>query len=137
MKYAQSGSRTLTQRPALYPHNRLPIRDTLAAQRHAHLSRCNGISAPCIASSHVATATPARYISRLCAQFAHKLPVSFDEQQGRIEFTFGLSHLHADSTGLCITALSHNPRDLEKLKQLIAALFERFAWQAELSLDWQ
>lgn len=137
MKYAQSGSRTLTQRPALYPHNRLPVRDTLAAQRHAHLSRGNGISAPCIASSYVVTATPAGYISSLCAQFAHKLPVSFDEQQGRIEFTFGLSHLHADSTGLHITVLSHNPQDLDKLKQLIAALFERFAWQAELSLDWQ
>ena len=88
-------------------------------------------------TAFVRTDTPARYISRLCKHFAHKLPVSFDEQQGRIEFAFGLSHLHADSTGLHITALSHNPQDLEKLKQLIAALFERFAWQAELSLDWQ
>ncbi|MDX1724974.1 MAG: DUF2218 domain-containing protein [Pseudomonas sp.] len=103
----------------------------------AQPSRCNGISAACIASSYVATATPARYISRLCTQFSHKLPVSFDEHQGRIEFAFGLSHLYADTTGLHITALSNNLQDLEKLKHLIATHFERFAWQAELSLDWQ
>lgn len=134
MKRAQSGISTVTQRPALYPHNRL---DDLAALRHAQPSRCNGISAACIASSYVATATPARYISRLCTQFSHKLPVSFDEHQGRIEFAFGLSHLYADTTGLHITALSNNLQDLEKLKHLIATHFERFAWQAELSLDWQ
>ncbi|VXB02177.1 conserved hypothetical protein [Pseudomonas sp. 8BK] len=134
MKRAQSGTSSMTLAPALYPRDAL---DNLAAQRHAHPGRCNGISAPYIASSYVATATPARYISRLCTQFAHKLPVSFDEHHGRIEFTFGLSHLHADRAGLHITALSNNPQDLDKLKHLIAAHFERFAWQAELSLDWQ
>lgn len=134
MKRAQSGLSSMTQSPALYPRD---VLDSLAAQRHAHPDRCNGISAPCIASSYVATPTPARYISRLCTQFAHKLPVSFDEHHGRIEFAFGLSHLHADRTGLHITALSNNPQDLDKLKHLIAAHFERFAWQAELCLDWQ
>jgi hypothetical protein len=137
MKYAQSGIRPLAQKPAPYPPTMLPARDTPAAPRHARFSRCNGISAPCIASSHVVTAKPARYISRLGAQFAQKLPVSFDEHQGRIEFTFGLAHLHADSTGLHITVLSNNQQDLAKLKHLIASIFERFAWQAELSLDWQ
>ncbi|WP_339523144.1 DUF2218 domain-containing protein [Pseudomonas sp. EA_35y_Pfl2_R111] len=134
MKRALSGLGTFNQRPAFYPRTTL---DTLAAQRHAIPSRCNGIGAPCIASSYVPTPTPARYISRLCAQFAHKLQVSCDEHHGRIEFDFGLAHLHADSTGLHIMALSSNPQDLEKLKHLIAAHFERFAWQAEISLDWQ
>ncbi|TIH11176.1 DUF2218 domain-containing protein [Pseudomonas leptonychotis] len=90
-----------------------------------------------MASSYVVTATPARYISLLCAQFAHKLPVSVDEQHGCIEFAFGLAHLHADSAGLHLTALSNSAQDLEKLKHLIATHFERFAWQAELNLDWQ
>ena len=134
MRRAQSETSSMPQNSALYPRHAL---DSLAAQRHAHPERCNGINAPCIASSYVATTTPARYISRLCTQFAHKLPVSFDEHYGRIEFAFGLSHLHADRTGLHITALSHNPQDLEKLKHLIAAHFKRFAWQAELNLDWQ
>ena len=51
------------------------------------------------ASAYVATATPARYISRLCKHFAHKLPVSFAEQQGRIEFDSGLALLQAETDG--------------------------------------
>jgi hypothetical protein len=132
MKRTQSDLSVVMQSPA--PHTNI---HDLAAQRHALPSRCNGISAPCIASSYVATPTPGRYISRLCRQFAHKLPVSFDEHHGRIELAFGLAHLHADRAGLCITVLSDNLQDLEKLKHLIATHFERFAWQAELTLDWQ
>lgn len=81
MKHAQSGIRTLTPRSTLYQHN------MLATLRHAHFSRCNGISAPCIASSYVVTATPARYIK----SFPHKLPVSFNEHQGCIKLAFGLT----------------------------------------------
>lgn len=134
MKHAQSGSSTLPQQPHLQARNAV---GSLAAKRHAHPKRCNGIAALHIASSHVVTDTPARYISRLCAQFAHKLPVSFGDHHGRIEFAFGLSHLHVDRTGLHITVLSNNPQDLNKLKHLIATHFERFAWQGELDLAWQ
>jgi hypothetical protein len=48
------------------------------------------------ANAFVPTATPARYIGRLCKHFTHKIPVVFDEQQGRIEFAFGLSLLHTE-----------------------------------------
>lgn len=85
----------------------------------------------------VATATPARYISRLCKHFAHKLPVSFDEQQGRIEFSSGTSLLQADAQGLTLCVESNSQEDLEKLQNVVASHFERFAWQEALSLDWR
>jgi uncharacterized protein len=110
---------------------------SLAARRHAHASRCNGIAAPHIASCHVATDTPSPYIAHLCHQFEHKLAVSYDAQQGRIGFDFGLCLLHTDATGLRITALSDNRKDLDKLKHAIGSHFERFVWQAPLQLDWQ
>ena len=89
------------------------------------------------ASAHVITDTPARYISRLCKHFAHKLPVSFDDQQGRIEFAFGLSLLLADAQGLTLRVESASNDDLIKLQDVVASHFERFAWQEELSLDWR
>ncbi|MGL4316200.1 MAG: DUF2218 domain-containing protein [Pseudomonas sp.] len=89
------------------------------------------------ASAHVTTDTPARYISRLCKHFAHKIPVSFDEQQGRIEFTFGLALLQADAQGLTLHVESTSSEDLEKLKGVVASHFERFAWQEELQLEWR
>lgn len=89
------------------------------------------------ASAFVPTETPARYISRLCKHFAHKLPTSFDEQQGRIEFPFGLNLLQADAKGLSLRVESANLDDLKKLQGVVASHFERFAWQDALSLDWQ
>ena len=88
------------------------------------------------ATTHVPTATPGRYIGRLCKHFAHKIPVSFDEQQGRIEFAFGLALLQAESHGLRLTVQSPDPEQLDKLKQVVASHFERFAWREALALDW-
>ncbi|MGB4073887.1 DUF2218 domain-containing protein [Pseudomonas sp.] len=88
-------------------------------------------------SAHVATETPARYISRLCKHFAHKVPVSFDEQQGRIEFTSGLGLLRAEDAGLTLRVESNSQEDLEKLQNVMASHFERFAWQETLQLDWR
>lgn len=88
-------------------------------------------------SAFVTTDTPARYISRLCKHFAHKIPVSFDEQQGRIEFTAGLATLKAEEQGLRLQVESANNDDLQRLQGVVASHFERFAWQEELTLDWQ
>ena len=60
----------------------------------------------------VATATPARYISRLCKHFAHKLPVSFDEHQGRIEFAFGLALLQAEDAGLTLRTQASSAEEI-------------------------
>ncbi|MBC9249528.1 2,4-dihydroxyhept-2-ene-1,7-dioic acid aldolase [Pseudomonas alcaligenes] len=88
-------------------------------------------------SAHVNTDTPARYISRLCKHFAHKLPVSFDEQQGRIEFSAGVALLQADAQGLTLRVESAAREDLERLQGVVASHFERVAWQEALTLDWQ
>lgn len=88
-------------------------------------------------SAFVATDKPARYISRLCKHFAHKIPVSFDEQQGRIEFTFGIAELQATEDGLTLRVEAANAEDLGKMQNVVGSHFERFAWQETLTLDWQ
>ena len=88
-------------------------------------------------ATFVATATPARYISRLCKHFAHKIPVSFDEHQGRIEFAFGLALLQAEDAGLTLRVQARSAEERQQLEQVVASHFERFAWQEALTLDWQ
>lgn len=85
----------------------------------------------------VATDTPGRYIGRLCKHFAHKIPVNFDEQQGRIEFEFGLALLKAEDGGLALSVQAANDGDRQKLEQVVGSHFERFAWQEALTLEWQ
>jgi hypothetical protein len=92
---------------------------------------------PFESSAYVETGTPARYISRLCKHFAHKVPVAFDEQQGRIEFEKGLGLLQADDKGLRLTVQTDNQDDLPYLQDVLGRHFERVAWQAELTLNWQ
>ena len=92
---------------------------------------------PLTASAHVTTATPARYISRLCKHFAHRVPVSFDEKQGRIEFDLGLGLLHAEGDGLTLAVESQSPEGLERLKEIVGSHFVRVAWQEELQLEWR
>lgn len=89
------------------------------------------------ATAFVATDSPARYISRLCKHFAHKIPVSFDEQQGRIEFSGGLSLLTAELDGLRLHVESTDQENLERLQGVVASHFERFAWKEALNLNWQ
>ena len=88
-------------------------------------------------SAFVATETPARYISRLCKHFAHKIPVNFDEQQGRIQFDSGLSLLQAEEGGLRLSVETMDQESLERLQNVVASHFERFAWQEALTLSWQ
>jgi hypothetical protein len=85
----------------------------------------------------VTTDTPARYISRLCKHFAHKIPVSFDETQGHIEFSIGSAELAAESNGLRLIAPAQSPEVRPELEQVMARHFERFAWQEALTLEWQ
>lgn len=88
-------------------------------------------------STFVATETPARYIGRLCKHFAHKIPVEFDERQGRIEFAFGLASLQAEAHGLRLRAEAATGEDLQRLQEVVGSHFERFAWQEALTLDWR
>ncbi|MBU3055429.1 DUF2218 domain-containing protein [Pseudomonas indica] len=89
------------------------------------------------AIAHVPTDTPGRYIGRLCKHFAHKLPVSHDDTSGRIEFDGGVCLLKAENQGLSLRVESAREETLERLKQVVASHFERFAWQEALQLDWQ
>ncbi len=85
----------------------------------------------------VTTDTPARYISRLCKHFAHKIPVSFDETQGHIQFGIGSAELAAEGNGLRLIARAQSAEVRPELEQVIARHFERFAWQEALTLEWQ
>jgi hypothetical protein len=92
---------------------------------------------PFSSCAFVTTDTPARYISRLCKHFAHKIPVSFDEHQGRIEFGTGQATLTAENQGLRLLVESASSEDLQRLEGVVGSHFERFAWQQQLTLNWQ
>lgn len=86
--------------------------------------------------AEVATGHASRYLQQLCKHFAHKLPVTFDPAQGRIEFSIGTCQLAAGPGLLTMQAEAEDETSLAQLEQVVASHLERFAFREELKVRW-
>lgn len=96
------------------------------------------IPAPLSSEARVATAVPRRYLAQLCKHFGHKLPVTFDEGHGRIEFPAGPCELAAaaDSGSLLMRVSADDEAALAKLEEVVARYLERFAFREKPEIRW-
>ncbi|MCV6574909.1 MAG: DUF2218 domain-containing protein [Cohaesibacter sp.] len=78
-----------------------------------------------------------RYLQQMCKHFAHKVPSTFDETQGRVEFPFGLCVMSAKDDVLEIVMQTESEEALLQARGVLDSHFERFAWKEELSLRWE
>ncbi|WP_411033634.1 DUF2218 domain-containing protein [Shinella sp. BYT-45] len=85
----------------------------------------------------VPTGHASRYLQQLCKHFAHKRPVTFDEQAGEISFPIGDCRLKAERDALLIDLTAPGADDLEQLKDVVVRHLVRFAFREELRIDWQ
>ena len=85
----------------------------------------------------IATDKASRYLQQLAKHFAHKLPVTFDPQQGRISFSAGDCDMIADEGRLILTLTSPDTESLVQLENVVERHLVRFAFREELTLDWQ
>ena len=88
------------------------------------------------AKAEIATDHASRYLQQLCKHFAHKLPVTFDPTQGRIEFSIGTCSLAATPGLLTTQAEAADETNLAQLEQVVASHLERFAFREELKVGW-
>ena len=82
------------------------------------------------------TPNASRYLQQLCKHFAHKIPATFDAEQGRIEFPFGTCTLAAGPDTLTLTAQTAEPETLDRLEEVIASHLVRFAFREDLTVSW-
>jgi len=78
-----------------------------------------------------------RYLQQLCKHFAHKLPVTFDPEQGVINFAMGECRLTATGSDLHLAIEAPNPADIERLAHVVASHLVRFAFREEMQVEWQ
>jgi hypothetical protein len=90
-------------------------------------------------SSHarILTAKARTYMIQLCKHFGHKIPVTYDDTNGRIEFPFGVCRAEADADALTLTSLAADEAQLHQLKDVIARHLVRFAFKEELVIEWK
>jgi hypothetical protein len=84
----------------------------------------------------VATTKPSAYLKQLCRHFGHKVPVTFDDDHGRIEFDFGTCELSRQQDALLLGAWAPTSDELERVEQVIASHLERFGRRDELQVIW-
>ena len=64
--------------------------------------------------AHVATPRSARYLGQLCKHFAHRVPATYGDGKGRVEFPAGLGRAY--QFGEPVTAfadiVAHRPGDV-------------------------
>ena len=86
--------------------------------------------------ANVPTVHASKYLQQLCKHFAHKLPVTFDPERGRIEFSLGVCELTAVPGVLNMRAEAADETALRQLEQVVARHLERFAFREQPEIAW-
>lgn len=89
-----------------------------------------------VATTRVPTGHASRYLQQLCKHWAHKYPVEFTPQNGRIEMSIAVLTLDADPEGLGLQ-LTAADEDLERMEGVVERHLERFAFKEELKFAWK
>jgi hypothetical protein len=76
------------------------------------------------------------HLQQLCKHFAHKLPVTFTPQQGRIAFSIGTCELEANQGVLTLRAEAEDAERLAKLQDVVDKHLARFAFKTPLAIEW-
>ena len=89
--------------------------------------------------SHAEITTPraSRYLQQLCKHFAHKLPVTFDPNTGKISFSTGDCDLSADGERLHLNLTAPDGSQMTQLKDVVVRHLVRFAFREEMAIAWQ
>ena len=90
-----------------------------------------------VSEASVATTVPSRYLSQLCKHFQHKIPVTLDDRQGRIQFSSGVCELEAvDDNALRMRVTAADEATLAQLEDVVARHLQRFAFRDEPDIRW-
>lgn len=84
-------------------------------------------------SEHVA-----KYLVTLCRHFARKVPASWDDEQGRVEFPAGVTTLRLDDASHCLTFVcqSDSAEKVAVQQSIIDQHIVMFARREPVALDW-
>ena len=89
------------------------------------------------AIAEVATPKASRYLQQLCKHFGHKIPATFDEQAGRVEFSIGECRLEAGTEVLILKLAAPDAERLAQLQEVVASHLLRFAFRDGLQIGWR
>jgi hypothetical protein len=88
------------------------------------------------AQGQVTTEKAQRYLKALCNHFSHKVQASYDENNGHVEFGFGVCEMKAEATTLSFAIEAEDAESFEQVKFVVADHLERFSGDEALKVSW-
>lgn len=79
---------------------------------------------------------PARVMVRLCFHFSRKVPATHDEQQGRVEFEWGLCRFEVEADGLALELTAGDAVQLDRLRGVVDAHVALFSRKRPVAVEW-
>lgn len=76
------------------------------------------------------------YLKKLCRHFAHRVPATIVENQGRIEFPFGPCRIDVDSKQMQISMDVNEEQLMEKAESVVGEHLLRMANKDEPVVEW-
>ncbi|MCP4818189.1 MAG: DUF2218 domain-containing protein [Shimia sp.] len=78
-----------------------------------------------------------KYLVQLCKHFAHKIDVSYTEEEGSCDFEIGTAKMTADDELLTIHVTANDTDMVPQLKFVIDRHLEKFAFREDFTaMDW-
>ena len=77
------------------------------------------------------------YLRQLCRHWAHRFPVTFDDQKGRVELPSALCLLAATPTQLQVRLELAEDVEGSRVEQVVAEHLQRFGFKEQLVFDWR
>jgi len=89
--------------------------------------------------ARVPTRSASRYLQQLAKHWSHKMTVTFDAEEGTIDFPNGSRlEMHADSETLDCLLTVPDGEDADWMRRVVQEHLDRFAFrEAPLSFDWR
>ena len=90
-----------------------------------------------IVSASVPTVNAAKYTQQLCKHWSHKLDVDLSDERGVVKFPAAVATFEPRPEALEVTIEGEESQEVERLKGVVAAHLDRFAFrEAPLRFDW-
>lgn len=89
-----------------------------------------------ITQATVQTAFGGLYLKKLCRHFAHKVPATLTESQGRIEFPFGACRIDVDPEQMHFSIEVHEEDEVMEAEEVLKDHLLRMANRDQPLVEW-
>ncbi|MEI9986365.1 MAG: DUF2218 domain-containing protein, partial [Aliidongia sp.] len=89
-----------------------------------------------ISEARIETAHSQRYLGQLCKHFGHRIPATYTDDSGRIEFPSGICSLSAAPGLLVLRTEAQDDLARRLLEGVVGSHLERFAFRETLEIVW-